>query len=297
MKNKSRKLINILIVLVLCVLICGCGNGQLEMSKENGTEKTVSLSDIPEYDGEPYVVIDDNEPGFKESEITDESYEEYSDLDGLGRCGAAEASIGPDIMPTEKRGKIGEVKPSGWQTAKYDCVDGKYLYNRCHLLGYQLTGENANEKNLITGSRYMNVDGMLPFEDMVADYVKETGNHVMYRVTPVFEGDDLVASGVEMEAYSVEDEGEGISFHVYCYNVQPSIEIDYSNGKSRFVEETKSSDDKPSSEYVLNTNSRKFHAKNCGSIEDISESNKDTYTGKREDLISQGYEPCKRCNP
>ena len=174
----------------------------------------VSVLDVPEFSGEPYVVLNGNEPDFTDEEKTTESYEHYSDLDSLGRCGVAEANIGQDLMPTEKRGAIGQVKPTGWHTVKYDQVEGKYLYNRCHLIGYQLTGENANEKNLITGTRYLNVEGMLPFENMVADYVKETGNHVLYRVTPIFTGDNLVADGVEMEALSMEDDGEGISFHI-----------------------------------------------------------------------------------
>ena len=179
------------------------------------------------YQGEPYVVINDNNPDFTEADMTTVSFESYGELDVLGRCTTAFANIGKDLMPAEKRGSIGEVKPTGWQTAKYDNVDGKYLYNRCHLIGYQLTGENANAKNLITGTRYLNVDGMLPFENMVADYIKETGNHVLYRVTPVFSGDNLVASGVQMEAESVEDNGDGILFNVYCFNAQPGIAIDY----------------------------------------------------------------------
>lgn len=194
--------------------------------------KGVSLSDLPNYDGEPYVVINNNEPTFTKNEITTKSYEKYAELDALGRCGVAMACVGKDIMPTKERGAIGKVKPTGWHTVKYDCVDGKYLYNRCHLIGYQLTGENANERNLITGTRYMNVDGMLSFEDMVADYVKETNNNVMYRIIPIYKGNNLLASGVEMEAYSVEDKGEGISFHVYCYNVQPGVKINYKNGDS-----------------------------------------------------------------
>lgn len=196
---------------------------------------SVSLDEIPSYTGEPYVLVDDNEPSFKEEEITDKSYESYSELDRFGRCGTATACVGQDIMPTEERGQIGMIKPTGWHLAKYDVVDGKYLYNRCHLIGYQLTGENANEKNLITGTRYLNVTGMLPFENQVADYVEETGNHVMYRVTPIFDGDDMVASGVEMEAYSVEDQGEGVRFHVYIYNVQPGVSIDYQTGESELV--------------------------------------------------------------
>ena len=168
--------------------------------------------------------------------LTTTSFESYSELDSLGRCGVAYACASTDTMPTEERGTIGQIKPTGWHTVKYDCVDGKYLYNRCHLIGYQLTGENANTKNLITGTRYLNVEGMLPFENMVAEYVEETGNHVMYRVTPHFEGTNLLASGVQMEAYSVEDDGEGVCFNVYVYNAQPGITIDYKNGDSRLTE-------------------------------------------------------------
>ncbi len=191
-----------------------------------------SLDEIPAYSGEAYVTLENNKPRFTEEEITAESYEFYSPLDALGRCGVTEASIGRDLMPTEDRESIGSVKPSGWQTVKYDCVDGKYLYNRCHLIGFQLTGENANKQNLITGTRYLNIEGMLPFENMVADYVKETGNHVMYRATPVYDGNNLVASGVLLEGYSVEDEGEGICFFVYAYNVQPGVVINYADGTS-----------------------------------------------------------------
>lgn len=200
------------------------------------TEVTISVADIPAYAGDPYVMINDNEPQFLETDLATSSYEYYSDLDDLGRCGVVYACIGTDLMPTEERGNIGSVKPSGWHTVKYDIVDGKYLYNRCHLIGYQLSGENANINNLITGTRYLNVEGMLPFENMVADYVKETGNHVLYRVAPVFEGNNLVASGVQIEAQSVEDQGEGILFNVYCYNVQPGVTIDYATGDSTLAE-------------------------------------------------------------
>ena len=190
----------------------------------------ISLEEIPAYSGSAYVAVNGNQPFFTEEEYTAASYETYSPLDDLGRCGPAMANVGRDLMPTEERGAIGSVKPTGWQTAKYDFVDGKYLYNRCHLIGYQLTAENANKRNLITGTRYLNVTGMLPFENMVADYIKETNNHVLYRVTPVFDGDDLVAKGVLMEAWSVEDGGEGVCVNVYCYNVQPGVAIDYATG-------------------------------------------------------------------
>ena len=190
------------------------------------------FSAVGEFSGEPYAVVNDNIPFFTEDEITDESFESYGEMDALERCTVCVASIGPDLMPTEERGSIGYVKPSGWQNEKYDFVDGKYVYNRCHLIGFQLTGENATRENLITGTRYMNVEGMLPFENDVAQYIKETGNHVMYRVTPIFEDDNLLASGVLMEAISVEDGGEGICFNVYCYNAQPGVIIDYSTGEN-----------------------------------------------------------------
>ena len=197
---------------------------------EGGAE---TIEEIPEFSGVAYVPVNGNVPFFMPEEITDESYEYYSELDSLGRCGVTMACIGTDIMPTEDRGEIGSVKPTGWQSVKYDCVDGKYLYNRCHLIGFQLAGENANKRNLITGTRYLNIEGMLPFENLVADYVQETDNHVMYRVTPIFDGDNLVAHGVLMEGWSVEDEGEGVCFCVYAYNAQPGIIIDYQTGDSR----------------------------------------------------------------
>lgn len=197
-------------------------------------QSSITLENIPDYSGTPYVVINGNVPYFSEKDYTKEAFEHYSELDSLGRCQVAYANVCVELMPTEERGQIGSVKPSGWNNEKYDCVDGKYLYNRCHLIGYQLTGENANKLNLITGTRYMNVEGMLPFENMVDDYVDETKNHVLYRVTPIYDGDNLVASGVQMEAWSVEDQGEGICFNVYVYNVQPDIEIDYATGESSY---------------------------------------------------------------
>ena len=202
------------------------------------TKEVVSynIDEIPNYSGEPYVILNDNEPEFSESEITIDAFEKYSKLDYLDRCGVAFANVSVDTMSREERGSIGMIKPSGWHTVKYDIVDGKYLYNRCHLIGYQLTGENANEKNLITCTRYMNTVGMLQFENQVAEYVKETNNHVLYRVTPIFDGDNLLAHGVQMEAFSVEDNGEGIKFNVFVYNVQEGIDIDYETGKSSLIE-------------------------------------------------------------
>lgn len=205
------------------------------IDKNNGAtngQGKVTSANIPTYSGKAYAVINNNNPAFDESQLTTEYFESYDILDSYGRCGKAFACLGKETMPTEERGAIGSVKPSGWHTVKYDCVDGKYLYNRCHLIGFQLSGENANKRNLITGTRYMNTQGMLPFENMVSDYIEETGNHVMYRVTPVFVGDELVARGVQMEAYSVEDEGDGICFNVFCFNVQPGVVIDYATGES-----------------------------------------------------------------
>ena len=263
----------------------------------------VSLEDIPAYTGSPYIAINGNQPEFEEGDLSSESFETYSPLDSLGRCGPAYACIGQDLMPTEDRESISGVHPTGWVQAEYDTVDGGSLYNRCHLIGFQLTGENANEENLITGTRYMNVEGMLPFENLVADYVKETGNHVLYRSTPVFEGDNLVASGVVMEALSVEDDGEGVCFHVYVYNVQPGIEIDYATGKSWESRQTPEAGEssEPASgeerEYVLNTSSQKFHLPDCPAVDTMSEKNKEEYFGTREDLIAQGYKSCGSCNP
>ena len=278
-------------------------------------ESADTIAEVPEYDGVPYVEINDNEPEFTEAELTTESYEEYSELDPLGRCGTAEACIGEDLMPDGEREDISEVEPTGWENREYDIVDGGYAYNRCHLIGFQLSGENANEENLITGTRYMNTEGMLPFENMVAEYVQETDNHVMYRVTPVFEGDDLVASGVQMEAESVEDGGAGICFNIYVYNVQPEIIIDYSTGanwadtdsgneKTADISAADDSDaengedQEPKEQtYILNKNTKKFHKPECSSVDDIKAENKSGFTGTREELIEDGFDPCGKCRP
>ena len=274
------------IVLILSLLLSGCAMLQ--------PQAAVSLEDVPAYSGAPYVEIDGNQPDFTEENYTTASFEEYAPLDLLGRCGTAYACISTDLVPTEERGSIGQVKPSGWHTVKYDFVDGKYLYNRCHLIGYQLTGENANECNLITGTRYLNVEGMLPFENLVADYIRETGNHVLYRATPVFEGSNLVASGVQLEGWSVEDEGDGICFNVYCYNVQPGVTIDYATGESR-ADTDADEEAGQEAEYVLNTRSKKFHLPDCASVDDISESNKEYYEGTQDELLTQGYTACGQC--
>ena len=292
MKIWKQRAIAALLVLV-CLVSTGCTEIGLSPPQEAMTSVS-SVEYVPDFSGEPYVFIGNSKPDFENT--TTNSYETYAPLDELGRCGTAEACVGIDLMPTEERGSIGSVKPSGWQSAKYDCVDGKYLYNRCHLIGYQLSGENANKQNLITGTRYMNVEGMLPFENMVADYVKETDNHVMYRVTPHFYGEELVARGVIMEALSVEDGGEGVCFSVYVYNCQPGVAIDYATGESRLDDGTAGGGEEAVS-YVLNTSSRKFHLPACSGAASISEANRQEYAGSRADLVAQGYSPCGTCKP
>lgn len=295
------------ITIWMCVLGLGCFTAcaseatySTDRFQEETSTEEISIEEIPEYSGEPYVPINNNEPEFTENELTEEAVERYSQLDEQGRAQTAEATIGQELMPTEKRESISEVKPSGWVNKKYENVDGGYLYNRCHLIGYQLTAENANEKNLITGTRYMNVEGMLPFENMVADYIKETDHHVRYRVTPIYKGDDLVASGVQMEGESVEDQGESISFNVYVYNVQPGIEIDYATGDSRKMTGTANeSADLETGEmtYILNTNTKKIHKLDCTSVSEIQKENRQEVTKSKIELIGEGYEPCKRCKP
>lgn len=304
----KKNLYLVVLMITVSLFMSGCEKNPKDFLNDHSSkvERVQSLEDVPEYTGEPYVVLDDNVPDFKEEELTTESFEEYSSLDELGRCGTAYANISQELMPTEERGAIGQVKPSGWQTVKYnDLIDGNYLYNRCHLIGFQLAGENANKKNLITGTRYLNVTGMLPFENEVADYVKDTGNHVLYRVTPVFEGDNLVADGVQMEAKSVEDDGEGVQFNVFCYNVQPQITINYATGESveeddaqsQKQETVDSSKDQEKQVYIINKNTRKFHKKDCSSVKDMKPKNKKEYKGTKEELIKQGYEPCGSCKP
>ena len=347
MKDKKRRTYGFLtgLLLILSVCLTSCGNqGQTDSGKDSNTqsgtkvaaedhsaeekgsdsESYVTVDDVPAYSGEPYVEVNDNQPEFTEEELTTVSYEDYSELDELGRCQLAEACIGQDLMPTEARESISSVKPTGWKNKSYDTVDGGYVYNRCHLIGFQLTGENANEENLITGTRYMNVEGMLPFEDEVAAYIKETDNHVMYRVTPVFEGDDLVASGVQMQAESVEDDGVGISFNVYVYNVQPYVVIDYKTGENwegdeiaepegKWADGTEAdpSDSKSDSKinaktdsaatskaeakdtkeqtYILNKNTKKFHKPECSGTKKIKAKNKGEYTVMSPTQIPSGW--------
>ena len=310
MSNKKIRYLIGSILLSLSFILGACsqsaGSQQTEVNTELSGEKdtgnpeqsSFDLSQVPAYSGEPYVVVNNNIPFFKDSDLTTEAFEKYSDLDSLGRCGAAYANVCQEIMPTEKRGAIGMVKPTGWQTVKYDWVDGKYLYNRCHLIGYQLSGENANEKNLITGTRYLNVDGMLPFENLIADYVHETDHHVLYRVTPVFENSNLVASGVLMEAQSIED--DDVLFCVYCYNVQPKVTIDYATGESHASEDTNIQETSQSTgeqTYIVNENTKKFHLPSCSSVKDMNSGNKREFTGDRQELLDEGYSACKTCHP
>lgn len=324
MKHKIITLKNLLYFILTGVLLLGGMAGC-----------TISRGDYIPQDGKPseqdvqsglarygeggqeaaYIILNDNVPSFTEEEKkSTEPFEQYSALDRLGRCGVAYANICKELMPEEEREGIGQIKPSGWHTVKYENIDGKYLYNRCHLIGYQLAGENANEKNLITGTRYLNTEGMLPFENMVADYVETTANHVLYRVTPVFEGDNLVANGVEMEAFSVEDEGEGICYHVYVYNCQPGIEIDYATGESavkkdaaeeeqtgsKIAKQGMAEQDEEQQEahtYILNTNTKKYHLSTCTGVDDIKDGHKEETTKTKQELQKEGYSPCKRCNP
>ena len=308
----------LLIALIVVFLLGSVGYFACDYIFDNDVPY-ISVDDIPEYSSEPYVVINGGDPFFTKEEIVTKSYENYSPLDELGRCGVAMACLGKDIMPTEERGEIGHIEPSGWKQAKYDCISGSgYLYNRCHLIGFQLAGENDNEQNLITGTGYMNVDGMLPFENMIADYIKETGNHVMYRVTPIYEGKyDLVACGVLMEAYSVEDEGEGIKFNVFCYNVQAGVVIDYYDGSSWLDGENPppkddgnndnndNNDDSGDSNdvgnvgngevtYIINTNSKKIHLTTCRYA--TSNNTKET-TKSLEELLAENYTTCGVCKP
>lgn len=298
---KSIKILSVLLCIV--VFLSGCGVWFTnDVDGQNGliigkTDTWVdTLQDIPEFSDEPYVILNDNKPKFIEEDITTKCYEYYSKLDSLGRCGYTMACVGKEIMPTEERGEIGMIKPTGWHTVKYDNVDGKYLYNRCHLIGYQLTGENANKKNLITGTRYLNMEGMLPFENLIADYVNNTGNHVMYRVTPIFEGDNLLATGVQMEGYSVEDNGAEICFNIFAYNAQPDIEINYVTGESKLAGECKEEpNEEKATTYIINKSSKKFHKPDCSSVSDMKAQNKKESDKSREELEKLGYSPCKSC--
>lgn len=277
--------------------------------KDITTSITSSTSDsvIPDYKGKAYVTLNNNMPQFEDFDNTT-VFETYSELDSLGRCGVAYANICRELMPTDDREEIGNVKPSGWiyngksNNLKYDFVDGKYIYNRCHLIGFQLAGENANEKNLITGTRYLNIEGMLPFENMVADHVKEEGGHVLYRVSPIYNDNELVCRGVQIEAYSVEDDGKDICFNVFCFNVQPGVEINYQTGQNwtsstASATTSSTSNQASSARFVVNESSKKFHTPDCSSVQKISAENKLVLVAGRDELVNKGYSPCKICNP
>jgi hypothetical protein len=324
-----RKMKTSLLVLLSVIGIVFAGTGLKDFNPlknisnvttyaETESKSSIDIKSIPEYSGTPYVVINGGKPSFSEKDK--ERVEEYSELDKYGRCGTAFANVSKELMPTKPRESIRDVRPSGWHTVKYEkIIEDRYLYNRCHLIAYKLAGENANEKNLITGTRYFNVEGMLPFEDEVAGYVKATGNHVLYRVRPIFKGSDLVARGVQMEAESVEDNGKGVSFNVYCYNVQPGIRINYKDGSSRpesrvVVNKNKLSKknktDKPKKSkkaetdngvkagihYIANTNTKKFHISTCRCVKLMKAKNM-YRSDNREELIDSGYIPCKVCRP
>lgn len=272
----------------------------IEKTEVQESQPQETEQEIPAYEGNPYTVVQDNQPSFNQADLQRDVFEAYSELDALGRCGVAFAMIGTELMPDAEREEIGAIRPSGWHTVKYnDLIEGNYLYNRCHLIAYQLAGENANEKNLITGTRYLNVQGMEPFEQQVGDYVKRTQNHVLYRVTPVFTNENLVADGVLMEAMSVEDAGAGICFNVFVHNVQPGVLIDYQTGESQLDPTYEKTDevDFSNADYILNTRSMKFHKPECDSVKEMSQRNKQAFEGTREEAVECGYEPCMRCNP
>ena len=321
--------LTLLLASALALALAACsdaGGGQSEsgstvMEVASPLAEALDAETIPPYAGEPSTVFNGDEPAFSDNDSSLASLEAYSPLDSLGRCGPAMTLIGNETMPIEPRGDIGEVRPTGFQIAKYPWIDGNYLYNRCHLIGYQLAGENANELNLITGTRSMNVVGMQPFENEVASYVRKTGNHVLYRVTPVFEGRNLVASGVLMEAQSVEDGGAGMRFCRWCWNVEPGVSIDYATGdnsadgtmtdpaaESGNAKDADGQDAGQTSDndtagadldhaYILNTNSMKFHRPDCPSVADMSARNRQGFDGTRDEAISLGYEPCGVCKP
>jgi len=314
----------LIVCYLVCIMVLSLSACQFPFYQEaadgkDDTERpSLDLDSVPTYTGTAYCVINNNTPLFTKADYSVNSYEYYSELDALGRCGMCRACIGRDLMPTEERSEIGQIKPTGWHTIRYDFIEKKYLYNRCHLIGYQLTGENDNARNLITGTRYFNTEGMLPFENEVAYYIRRTGNHVLYRVVPVYEGNNLLATGVTIEAKSVEDEGSGVQFNVFCYNVQPGVAINYATGESwedpgavldRNTPSTYSASGPETVEteslvvisedtdYVLNTRSMRFHLPSCNAVQEMSEKNRQDYQGTREELIEEGYFPCASCKP
>ena len=286
-KKKTFKLLSLVLIISICTAMTGCTD---LLSAYLPQQSSITIDDIPEYDGQPYVIINGNVPSFTDEEYEQDTFEYYNSLDYLGRCTYAYANIGEELMPTEPRGSIGQVKPTGWHLVKYDFIDGKYLYNRCHLIGYQLTGENANENNLITGTRYMNTEGMLPFENLVDDYIESTGDNVLYRVTPVYDGENLLADGVQMEASSVSDKGASLQFNVFVYNVQPGVEIDYTDGDNWLADD----DDSSSSEDAVleirgNKRSKIYHCPGQRAYEDMADSKNLVVFDSEEEAQAAGY--------
>ena len=291
-----KKLIVILLS-ILTIFSCSCGVLLDDSQSLDYGDAYMDISQVPEYSGKKYVYINDNVPEFSEEDLQQDVFESYSPLDKYDRCGVAYAMLGKELMPTGPRESISDIKPTGWHTSPYeDLITDTYLYNRSHLIAHSLAGENANPNNLITGTDYMNKQGMLPFEEEVLYYIRNTGNHVLYRVTPAFQGTELVARGVKMEAFSVEDDGEGVCFNVYVYNVQPGVIIDYETGEN-WRDASIYDDDEAIGTYILNTNSMKFHYDGCDGALDMNPRNRKVYEGSRDILISQGYEPCKSCRP
>ena len=325
-KNIKTAILSLLVVMMLSMTACQSKNdyvwteetdietdepsGEVAKSPDDDTasitetEDMFQYNEVPQYSGQAVYKVHNNEPYFTKKEITDKSFEDYMPLDKLGRCQTATACLGTETLPDAPRGDIGQIKPAGWHTVKYpEYINGSYLYNRCHLIAYELSAENANEKNLITGTRYMNVSGMLPYENMTTDYIENTKNHVMYRATPIFVDDELVCRGVLLEGLSVEDKGVGLKFCVFCYDIQPNISIDYATGDSKrspgFNDyQPKAEDDTAvKSNYVLNNNTMTFHKPDCSSVAKMSDKNKSYSSAAREQIMDEGYEPCQICNP
>ncbi len=305
---KKREIFGILsILLAACLLFVSCSSNYPDIGSDTADNNEQFL--LPLYSGEEVVSINNDIPFFLEEELTTDEFVRFSELDELGRCGVAVSCIGNGLLAKESRGSIGMIKPAGWHTVKYDFIDGKYLFNRCHLIAYELCGVNSDERNLITGTRYLNIDGMLGVENQVFAYVNGTGYHVLYRVTPHYYGENLIASGVQIEAFSVEDHGSSICFNVYCFNVQPGVVIDYLTGES-YPEDTPGTRsgpllmDEPSvfvptdgATYILNTNTKRFHLLDCPSVQEMKDKNRKEFFGTREEHIEQGYVPCGRCHP
>ena len=322
------KKLNILFpVLLLLAVLLGCPETAEAGIEEAIPRSSITFEELPEYIGEDFAILHDNIPEFTLWQLKTEAFVSFSPLDALGRTGPGFACLGKETLPQESRGSIGSIQPSGWQTVRYDdLIADKYLYNRCHVIAFALCGDNATPENLFTGTRYLNITLMTQLENSISQYIQGTGNHVLYRVTPIYQGQNLVASGVQMEGYSIEDHGQTICFNVFVYNIQPGVLIDYKTGESRrdpeYVvptpspaeshapaeEETEtllfSTEDveaeapaRTSITYVLNTNTMRFHFPYCSSVNSMSERNRQDFTGTREEALALGYQSCRLCNP